>query len=84
MALNIKNPATARLAHRLAEVTGETITEAVTVALRERLTAVERRQRRAAVRDAVAEIQAFVRAQPDLDPRPAEEILGYDDAGLPG
>ena len=37
MALNIKNEETYRLARELAELTGETMTEAVTVALRERL-----------------------------------------------
>ena len=37
MALNIKNPETNRLAQELARRTGESITQAVTVALRERL-----------------------------------------------
>lgn len=37
MALNIKNEETYRLARELAELTGETITEAVTMALKERL-----------------------------------------------
>ncbi len=32
---------------------------------------------------AVAEIQAFVASLPDVDPRPADEILGYDESGLP-
>jgi predicted transcriptional regulator len=31
----------------------------------------------------LAEIQAIVRELPMLDPRPADEILGYDDRGLP-
>lgn len=31
----------------------------------------------------LAEIQAIVRELPVLDPRPADEILGYDDVGLP-
>lgn len=37
MSLNIKNPETVRLAHELADRTGETVTGAITVALRERL-----------------------------------------------
>ena len=37
MSLNIKNPEAHALAARLAERTGETMTEAVTTALRERL-----------------------------------------------
>lgn len=30
----------------------------------------------------VQELQAFLRALPDLDPRPADEILGYNAEGL--
>ena len=42
MSLNIKNPEAHTLAVRLAEKTGETLTEAVTTALRERLERLER------------------------------------------
>lgn len=41
MSLNIKNPEAHALAARLAEKTGETMTEAVTIALRERLARLE-------------------------------------------
>jgi len=37
MSLNIKNPEAHALAERLAKLTGETMTEVVTTALRERL-----------------------------------------------
>ena len=37
MSLNIKNDETCRLARELAELTGETMTGAITVALRQRL-----------------------------------------------
>lgn len=37
MGLNIKNPETERLARELARLTGETVTMAITVALKERL-----------------------------------------------
>lgn len=84
MALNIKNAEADRLAHELADVTGETLTEAVKVALRERLSALRRRRDARQVRAAVAEIQAFVASLPDRDSRPADEILGYDEFGLPG
>ena len=43
MSLNIKNEETCRLAAELARITGETVTVAITVALRERL---ERERRR--------------------------------------
>ena len=41
MNLNIKNEETYRLAHELAELTGESMTAAVTEAVRERLTRVK-------------------------------------------
>ena len=41
MSLNIKNPEAHALAERLAKLTGETLTEAVTTALRERLARLE-------------------------------------------
>jgi antitoxin VapB len=43
VSLNIKNPEAHALATRLAKLTGETLTDAVTVALRERLTRLEQR-----------------------------------------
>jgi antitoxin VapB len=42
--LNIKNPETVKLAHRLAKQTGETITAAVMQALRDRLESVRRKK----------------------------------------
>jgi antitoxin VapB len=83
MALNIKNEETHRLVVALAEETGESLTEAVTVAVRERLESLQRRHRRREVVQAVREIQAFVERIPNRDTRSAEEIIGYDDRGLP-
>jgi antitoxin VapB len=83
MALNIKNEETYRLVQALAEETGETLTEAVTVAVRERLESLYRRRRRKEVVQSVKEIQEFIRRLPDRDQRRAEEILGYDEYGLP-
>jgi antitoxin VapB len=44
MALNIKNGEAEKLAHKLSELTGESLTAAVTEALRERLERVQRSQ----------------------------------------
>lgn len=44
MTLNIKNEETCRLAGDLARLTGETMTDAITLALRERLAREERRR----------------------------------------
>jgi len=43
MSLNIKNPEAHALAERVASLAGETLTEAVTTALRERLERLERK-----------------------------------------
>jgi len=43
MSLNIKKPETHALAERLAKLTGETLTDAVTIALRERLERLEQK-----------------------------------------
>lgn len=85
--LNIKNPETTRLARRLAALEGRSITEAITVALRERLERLERfetRARDAAARAGVARIQDLVAGLPERDARTGDEILDYDEYGLPG
>jgi antitoxin VapB len=83
MALSIKHPEADRLARRLAAITGESLTEAVLNALKERLA-----RRGGGGGDLLeAELQAISRRcarLPVLDDREADEILGYDEAGLPG
>jgi antitoxin VapB len=87
MAMNIKNPETEQLARELAELTGESLTAAVTEAVRERLVSV----RNAAARDdpreraqRILEIGAAIAAalpQPCAS-RTHGELL-YDESGLP-
>ena len=83
MSLNIKNPEAHRLAKELAKRTGESLTKAVTIALRERLSGLRLQVQPGGLMAAVAEIQQFVGALPDRDCRSADEILGYDEHGLP-
>jgi antitoxin VapB len=83
MALNIKNPETGRLAQEIAKLTGESLTDVVTGALRERLTIVRRQKDPSALMSDIRQIQAFVASLPDLDHRSPEEIIGYDELGLP-
>ncbi len=83
MALNIRNDEAEDLAAKLAKLTGESKTQAVTKALRERLSRVSREKRK---RDLVAELTEIAlrcARRPVLDPRPADEIIGYDENGLP-
>ncbi len=83
MAVSIKNPETERLARDLARRTGVSITEAITVALREQLAREDGRRAAPRIRDELLAIGRRCTALPDLDLRTAEEILGYDEIGLP-
>ena len=80
MTLKIDNPESDRLARELAKVTGEPIEEAVTNALRDQLA---KKREIARKLDAIHKIQERVAALPILDPRSDDEILGYDENGLP-
>lgn len=82
MALSIKSDEADRLARELAAETGESLTEAVVVALRERL-ARQHARRRPPMSVRLRRLQSHVAALPVLDPRTPEEMLGYDDHGLP-
>ena len=84
MGLNIKNEETCALARELAELTGETMTGAITVALSERLEKEKReRDKEALLRDvrAIAERCAAL-----MGPGPSAVEHGdllYDENGLP-
>jgi antitoxin VapB len=83
MALNIRNPETEQLAETLAKLTGETKTQAVTVALRDRLERLRRLRSGRRLAEELDEIALHCASLPVLDSRDAEEILGYDEQGLP-
>lgn len=82
MALNIKDPEADRLARELSRKTGETITKAVTTALRERL---QRQSARHPLRlkDEIVAISRRAAALPRRTGRAPEEIIDYDERGLP-
>lgn len=83
--MNIKNPEAHALARQLAAVTGETVTAAVTTAVRERLQRVTTgsedlvadRKRR------ILELAADIRANAGSEPWPDHGELLYDADGLP-
>lgn len=83
MALNIRNRETEELARDLAEFTGETKTEAVKRALRDRLDRLRRDRVQRPLADELDEVALHCAGLPLLDLRPADEILGYDEHGLP-
>ncbi|MGO9293406.1 MAG: type II toxin-antitoxin system VapB family antitoxin [Streptosporangiaceae bacterium] len=82
MALSIKSNEADRLARELAAETGETLTEAVETALRERL-AREHAKHGATMSVRLKRLAADVAVLRVTDDRAPEEIIGYDDAGLP-
>jgi antitoxin VapB len=83
MPLNIRNKQAEELAGALAKLTGETKTEAVTQALRERLQRVRRARAKRRLAEDLDEIALHCSALPLRDRRTAEEIIGYDENGLP-
>jgi antitoxin VapB len=83
MALSIKHPEADRLARALAAQTGESLTEAIISALRERLIRQQARRRGIRLSQTLMDIGKRCAALPVVDARPAEEILGYDDHGVP-
>lgn len=83
MSLNIKNAETFRLAHELAELTGESVTGAVTTAVRERLER-ERRARQPGVADRLLDIGRDTAARlPEALRLVDHGDLLYDERGLP-
>ncbi len=84
MALSIKHPEADRLARELAARTGESLTEAVLNALRERLARETRRRPTRPLREELRAIRERCARLPILDRRTPDEILGYDERGLPG
>jgi antitoxin VapB len=85
-ALSVENPVACELAEQVSKQMGVTISEAVIAALREKLQKTGKPIDRAKPVDRakVAAILARFDALPVLDDRSPDELLGYDDFGLPG
>jgi len=83
VALNIRNRQAEKLATELARATGENKTEAVINALRERLLRVRRARAPRRLADQLEEIALHCAGLSVRDGRSADEILGYDDRGVP-
>ena len=83
MALNIRNRTAEELAETLARLTGETKTQAVTKALRDRLERIRRQRSGQSLAEELDDIALHCASLPVLDERRADVILGYDENGLP-
>jgi len=84
MPLSIKNDATERLARQVAEATGESLTEAIQRSLEERWERLKQQHKGHILAAQVADLLRRVDALPTLDSRSEDEILGYNENGIPG
>ena len=81
MGLNIKNPETCRLAAELAELTGDTMTGAITKALRTQL---EQEKRRQSAMDLVRKVMKIVKESGlSHGAKSSDHNELYDEFGLP-
>ncbi len=83
MPLSVKSPEAERLARQLAAATGESITEAITRALQERLQRLDSESGLVHYVESVRRVQSRIRERPVLDPRTPDQIIGYGDDGVP-
>lgn len=80
-ALHINNAKASKLARKLAKQTGETITDAIILALEESLERRRLQDDREQRFQRIMEIVEEVAKLPVLDDRPADEIIGYNEHG---
>ena len=83
MALNIRNRQAEELAEALTRLTGETKTQAVTKALQDRLDRLRRHRSGRSLAAELDDLALHCASLPVLDDRNPEEILRYDDTGVP-
>ena len=83
MPLSIRNARAESLARDVAARTGESMTEAIIVALEERLARLRSRRETTAAARGLLRIARRIGRRPTRDRRTPEQILGYDKHGLP-
>ena len=80
---NIKDAETHTLAKRLASLTGESLATAVNHAIQPKLAQVEKVQGGPSPADELDHIALHCANLPRRDKRSADQIIGYDETGLP-
>ena len=83
MAISIKNPLAEELARKVADECGESITQAIIHSLEERLERLKGRRQATGIEEEIIRISKRCSALPEIDDRSPEEILGYNERGLP-
>jgi antitoxin VapB len=83
MPIHLKNPEAESLAREISRTTGESMTQAIITALKERLERLHGRRQARSAQEKIRLILKRVDQLPDLDSRSADEILGYNQHGVP-
>ena len=83
MPISIKDRETDRLAREMSVLTGESITEAIKLSLKERMRKLKAQRNPSGLAAELDRIALEIAALPVLDNRTADEIIGYDEYGLP-
>lgn len=83
MALSIRNPRAEQLVREVAAESGENLTQAIIHALEERLDRIRGRRTISDTAQEIMKISKRCSSLPDQDQRTPEEILGYDQTGIP-
>ncbi len=83
MALSIKHEETEQLSRKLASLTGETLTEAIRVSVAERYERLRRMHARTLAGDELRAIAVRCAKRPIISDLSEDEILGYDNLGVP-
>jgi antitoxin VapB len=83
MPISIKNEETEALARKVADLTGESITDAVREALSERYARLRRHKGGRRLAERLNEIAISCASLPNVSTMTDDEILGYDEFGAP-
>ncbi len=83
MPISIKNPETEVLARQLAELTGETLTDAIRAAVAEKYERLRKARSGRSLARELNEIGLRCARRPIVSDLSADEILGYDERGIP-
>ena len=83
MPLNIKDEQTHAMAKELASLTGETLTKAVRHAIQDKITHLNNAHDKEHIADQLEQIALYCAGLPRRSNNTPDEIIGYDDRGLP-
>ena len=83
MAISLKSEEAESLARRISAVTGESLTGVIVTALRERMERIEQQKQQTSLAEQLHTIVRRAAALPELDRRSPEDIIGFDETGVP-